>query len=155
MKKLPVVFLALLALALCADAPGGVEIYTGAQLKAYSKSLAPKVNAQKAAIQPVSKWNNSSFMMVHREGDGEVELHQTQADVMIVQTGSGTLKFGGTVNNPRDTAPNEVRGPSMSGGEERKLSAGDVVHVPAKVPHQVLVPSGHEITYAVVKIDEK
>jgi mannose-6-phosphate isomerase-like protein (cupin superfamily) len=142
------------ALALSAAAPAGFEIWPSTQLKAFTKSLAPKMSAQKVATQQLGKWGNHSFMVAHREGNGEAELHETQADVFFVQTGEGTLKVGGTVVDPKTTAANEVRGPSIQGGEEKKLSAGDVVHIPAKVPHQLLVANGKQITYAVVKVTE-
>ena len=90
----------------------------------------------------------------HREGPGEAELHETQADIFIVQSGEATLKVGGTVVSPKTTAPNEIRGPSISGGEEKKLGAGDVVHIPAKIPHQLLLDAGKQFTYAVVKVDQ-
>src|SRR6267142_818752 len=64
-----------------------------------------------------------------------------------------TLAFGGEVVSPKTTAPNEVRGPSIKGGERKPLAAGDVVHIPAKVPHQLLVPAGKEFTYFVMKVD--
>ena len=155
MKKLSITAFALVTMAVCADAPAGVQIFTGMQLKGYTKSLAPKVNAQKVATEQLAKWSTSLLMVAHREGDGEAELHLTQADVMIIQTGSGTLKTGGTVDSPRNSAANEVRGPSITGGEEKKVGAGDIIHIPAKVPHQMRVASGQQITYAVVKVDEK
>jgi uncharacterized RmlC-like cupin family protein len=35
------------------------------------------------------------------------------------------------------------------------LAAGDVVHIPVKMPHQMLVAPGQQITYFVVKIDAR
>jgi len=57
------------------------------------------------------------------------------------------------VVSPKTTEPNEVRGPSIKGGERKPLAAGDVVHIPAKIPHQLLVPAGKEFTYFVMKVD--
>jgi mannose-6-phosphate isomerase-like protein (cupin superfamily) len=142
------------ASALPAGGPAGFEIWTGAQLRGFTKSLAPKVNAQKVATQQLAKWGNHLFMVAHREGPGEAELHEKQADIFIVQSGEATLKVGGTVANPKTTAPGEVRGPSINGGEDKKLGAGDVVHIPAKIAHQLLVDGGKQFTYAIVKIDE-
>jgi mannose-6-phosphate isomerase-like protein (cupin superfamily) len=48
-----------------------------------------------------------------------------------------------------------VRGPSIRGGEKMALAAGDVVHIPIKTAHQMLVESGRQITYFVVKIDSR
>ena len=35
----------------------------------------------------------------------------------------------------KETAPTEVRGASMDGGVVRQISKGDVLIIPAKVPH--------------------
>jgi hypothetical protein len=39
---------------------------------------------------------NDSVLPVHREADGQVEWHETQAGVFFVQSGSATLVVGGT-----------------------------------------------------------
>jgi quercetin dioxygenase-like cupin family protein len=44
-------------------------------------------------------------------------------------------------------------GSSVRGGVEKRLKAGDVLHIPAKTPHQMLVEPGQQVTYMVVKID--
>ena len=92
-------------------------------------------------------------MIAHREGDGQAELHEKQADLFVVASGEATLVYGGEVVSPKTTEPNEVRGPSIKGGEKKALAAGDVVHIPAKVPHQLLLPAGKEFTYFVLKVD--
>jgi mannose-6-phosphate isomerase-like protein (cupin superfamily) len=150
-------WIALFVFAACASpagGPAGFEIWTGAQLRGFTKTLAPKMNAQKVATQQLGKWGNHLVMVAHREGPGEAELHETQADIFIVQSGEATLKVGGTVVSPKTTAPGEIRGPSINGGEGKKLGAGDVVHIPAKIPHQLLLDAGKQFTYAVVKVDQ-
>jgi len=153
--RLIVLALCLAAAALPAGAPAGFEHWTNAHLQGFAQSLAPKINAQKIATQSLGSYGNHSFLIAHREGDGEAELHETQNDVMVIESGEATLVVGGTVVNPRTTARHEVRGPSIRGGERVPLAAGDVVHVPVKVPHQMLVANGQQITYFVVKIDAR
>ena len=80
-------------------------------------------------------------------------MHDTQVDVIFVKSGEGTLILGGTVVEPRTTAPGEIRGKSIKGGISKKMAAGDVIHVPAKIPHQMLVPKA--LTFEVVKVDTK
>lgn len=133
--------------------PAGFTMWKGAELKGKSKILAGKMNEKKMGSEQLGKWGNHSAMVAHREGSGEAELHETQADVFIVQSGEATLIVGGTIPDSKTTAPNEVRGPSIQGGEQKKLGAGDVVHIPANTPHQLMVNNGKQITYAVVKID--
>ncbi len=154
MRPFAMIFL-MAAAALPADAPKGFEHWTGADLRAFEKSLSPKMSAQKIATQPLANWGNHTALMAHREGDGEAELHETQTDVMVIESGEATMVIGGTVVNPRTTAPHEIRGPSIRGGEKVAVAAGDVLHIPIKTPHQMLVAPGKQITYFVVKIDAR
>ncbi len=140
------------AAALWAAAPAGFELWKGSELRGMEKTLAPKMNAQKLAMQQLGNFGNHSLMVVHRQADGEAELHETQADIFIVESGGGTLVVGGKVVNGKTTAPGEVRGTAIQGGEKRTLAPGDVAHIPAKMPHQVLVQNGRQITYAIVKV---
>jgi mannose-6-phosphate isomerase-like protein (cupin superfamily) len=138
-----------------AGLPAGVGHWTSSELQGFAKTLGPKMNAQKIATQPLAGYGNHSFLVAHREGNGEAELHETQNDVMVVESGEATLEVGGTVVNPRSTAPHEIRGPSIRGGEKLALAAGDVVHIPIKTAHRMLVENGKQITYFVVKIDAR
>src|SRR5579863_10012613 len=133
--------------------PAGVELWKSADLQAFQQKLSPKMNAQKVATQPLASSGNHNFLVAHREGNGEAELHETQNDVIVIESGEATLIVGGTVVDPKTTAPNEIRGPSIKGGEKKSLAAGDVIHIPVKVPHQMLVENGKQITYFVVKIN--
>ena len=103
----------------------------------------------------IASYPNHYALMAHREGDGEAELHEKMADLFVVQSGEGTLVVGGTVPGGKTTAPGEIRGPSIQGGEHKKLGPGDVVHIPANVPHQVLVAPGKQFTYFVMKVEAK
>jgi mannose-6-phosphate isomerase-like protein (cupin superfamily) len=145
----------LLLTPLVAADPAGFAMWTGKELKGYEKKLAPKIDAKKFASEPLGKFGNHALQIAHREGSGEGELHETQADLFIVQTGEATLVVGGTIPGSKTTAPNEVRGPSVQGGEKKKLGPGAVVHIPANTPHQLLVDSGKQFTYAIMKIDSK
>ncbi|MBZ5595524.1 MAG: cupin domain-containing protein [Acidobacteriia bacterium] len=140
--------------ALVAADPAGVVQWKGAELKNYEKKLAPKIDAHKVATASLGNFGNHNFMVAHREGSGEAELHEKQADLFIVQTGEGTLIVGGTVVDPKTTEPNEIRGPSIKDGVTKHLGPGDVVHIPAKTPHQLMVDAGKQITYAVMKVNE-
>jgi mannose-6-phosphate isomerase-like protein (cupin superfamily) len=155
MNSKPIVCALLFAgLALPAGDPQGFLMWKASELKGFAKSLSPKINAQKVATQQLGAAGNYSFLMAHREGSGEAEYHENQADVMVIETGEGTLVYGGKMVDAKTTAPNEMRGPSISGGMEKKVAAGDVVTIPAKLPHQMKLDPGKEITYFVVKVTQ-
>ncbi len=153
MKTLTILFW--IAAALPAGPPQGFEHWTAGALRAYQKSLSAGMNQQKLAARTLVGYGNHSFLVAHREASGEAELHQSQNDVMVVETGQATLVVGGTVVDPKTTAPGEIRGPSIQGGENVPLAPGDVVHIPNRVPHQMLLAPGKQITYFVVKIDAR
>jgi len=104
-----------------------------------------------ASLQ-LSDYSNESFLLVHREADGQVEWHETQIDVFFVQSGSATLLIGGTLLNGETVGPHEKRNGTIQGGVRRKISAGDVIRIPARVPHQVLLDGAHDFDYVVVKV---
>jgi mannose-6-phosphate isomerase-like protein (cupin superfamily) len=138
------------ALLVAAD-PAGYNQYSSADLTA--RVDAAKPDDHKVRLDRVASWGNHSLLNIRRDGDGEAEVHDTQVDVIFVKSGEGTLVLGGTVVEPRTTAPGEIRGKSIQGGVNKKMAAGDVIHVPAKIPHQMLVPKS--ITFEVVKVDTK
>jgi mannose-6-phosphate isomerase-like protein (cupin superfamily) len=123
-------------------------------LKAFQKSLAPKINAQKVATEQLGKFGNHLVMVAHREGSGEAELHEHVIDVFVAQTGQATLVVGGKIVGGKSTGPGEVRGVSIEGGEKKPLAPGDIANIPANTPHQVLLDPGKQFTYVIVKIEE-
>jgi len=156
MKKLwPLFFLALPLWAVVPDEapPAGFEYWNAASFAELRQTLGPKAKAdpKHVAAQKLVDYPNDAIYEVHRVGEGSPELHETEADVFFVQSGSGTLIIGGTLTGADTIAPHELRNGTIQGGARRKLSAGDVVRIPAKTPHQVLPDAGKEITYIVVK----
>jgi quercetin dioxygenase-like cupin family protein len=89
--------------------------------------------------------------IAHRATSGEVEVHDKETDTFYVLDGSATLITGGTMVGGRVTEPNQHRGKSITGGEAHQLTKGDVVVIPAGIPHWFKeVP--RSIDYYVVKV---
>jgi mannose-6-phosphate isomerase-like protein (cupin superfamily) len=85
-----------------------------------------------------------------RTGPGQVEVHQKETDTIYVLDGEATFVTGGTMIGGRVTAPNQLRGTSIEGGESHHLKKGDFISVPAGMPHWFKeVPTS--INYYVVK----
>jgi mannose-6-phosphate isomerase-like protein (cupin superfamily) len=66
---------------------------------------------------------------------GRPAVHPDQAEYAIVLEGAGTLLSGGTMADPKVTNPTLVEGSRIEGGVTRPLAPGDVILVPAGVPH--------------------
>lgn len=109
----------------------------------------PPAGAAKGA-----KFDNHGLSVSHREKDGVAEVHEGQADIMVIQTGEATLMVGGEVVSPKTESPGEIRGPSIRNGVKKSVAAGDVVHIPVGMPHQFFVAPGKQITYFVVKVSK-
>ncbi len=142
----PFVFaLALLAaagLARAGDAPGAVTEIEAARVRtAFEKGL------------PLLETPTYKIHASRREAAGVGEVHVKDTDILYVLEGSATLVTGGTLVDPKEVAPDEIRGSAISGGETREITKGEVVVVPNGTPHwfQAVRPP---VLYYVVKVTE-
>jgi mannose-6-phosphate isomerase-like protein (cupin superfamily) len=122
------------------------------QLRLFQHSLQPKMNQYKQAADELGDYGNHTAWVAHREADGQAEIHENWADLMFVISGEATLLVGGNIVERKATSPGEVRGPAITNGRKRLMREGDVVQVPAGMPHQFLVTKGKEITFFTMKI---
>lgn len=149
MKK----FALLLGLASCAAAiyaaDSHVDIFTAKDLDAMFQTLAK--NGQPFGSRDLPRYSNHYLMLATREATGSSELHEHEADIFLVHDGTATIVTGGKIVSPHTTKPGEIRGSSIEGGERHTLQAGDVIHIPAGVPHQLLVEKA-PFNYFVIKV---
>ncbi len=76
-----------------------------------------------------------------REAPGAPEVHEREVDVVRVVQGRATIVTGG-----------DIQGDSVEGGAEQALAEGDVIAIPAGVPHQ-FVDVSDPFLYFVVKVE--
>ena len=89
---------------------------------------------------------------IRRLRGGETALiHPVTADVWVVREGSGTLVTGGTLVDENGSAVAGQRGAAIRGGVTRVIRAGDVVFIPAGVPHGIRDTEG--ITWLNIRFD--
>jgi quercetin dioxygenase-like cupin family protein len=92
-----------------------------------------------------------SVTVAHRDKAGMVEVHDKETDTIYVVDGSATIVTGGTMVGGSVTAPGQQRGSDIKGGTEQKLVKGDVMIIPAGIPHWFKdVPK--TVDYYVVKV---
>ena len=119
---------------------------------AYLRKLAK--HADGSASETLKEYPQHFVMLSFRSRSGEVEVHERFADLFVVLAGAATLVTGGTVTGARIVAPGETRGESIAGGTQQNLRPGDVAHVPAGTPHQMLLKGDETITSLVMKLQE-
>jgi len=87
----------------------------------------------------------------HRNAPGQVEVHDRETDTFYVTDGGATFVTGGTMVGGKETGPGQKRGTDIQGGQIHHLSKGDVIVIPAGIPHWFKeVPAS--ISYYVVKV---
>ncbi len=128
----------------------GVEIYTPKELAAKGAALDKK--GTPFASESLDKFDKHYTMLAYRSATGSAEVHEHEADFFVVESGEGTLLRGGKVVNGKETGPGEIRGTSIEGGSKSAVMKGDIVHIPAGVPHQLLIENGKPFTYFVIKV---
>lgn len=142
-----------------AQAPGAssgaakLDSYTPEQLAEKAEALkkqAPQSGTGSASIV-LEKYPGHFTMLAFRDRSGGAELHKEYADIDVILDGTCRLIVGGTIPDPKTTGPGEVRGTSIQGGESTTLHKGDILHIPANTPHQMLLPAGGTLTYFVIK----
>ncbi len=142
------------AVAFPAGDPAGFHIWKAGDIGAKGKELSKKIDANKVASEVLDTVGNRTFSVAHREGSGQSEWHEKQADIIMISSGAVTMVYGGEVVDGKTTAPGEIRGASIKGGTEVVLGPGDVLHIPAKVPHMMKLAAGKQVTYFVAKVVE-
>jgi mannose-6-phosphate isomerase-like protein (cupin superfamily) len=158
MRAVPLVLAALIAVATpavtSAQTPAApavshsVQIFSATRLAALSDSLPP------GAINSVAigQWEGLSNMLGRRDSDGVHESHEGFTDIFVVQRGIATLRYGGIAVDAKRTTPGEWRGGAIHGGTEAVLHPGDIVVIPAGIPHQLLPGPGEHFIYLTFKV---
>jgi mannose-6-phosphate isomerase-like protein (cupin superfamily) len=108
-----------------------------------------------SAGEVLKEYPQHAIHLLVRSRNGGAELHENFADLFFVVEGRAALVTGGTIANAKTIAPGETRGSLVEGGARQELRAGDVAHVPAGMPHQMLVSSDKFVTCLVVKIQQE
>ncbi len=129
-------------------------VIPNAEIKAQLADLVAQAKPTGSAGPVIASYGKLGLMESVRTASGVGELHNNFDDLMIVEEGSATLVTGGSLVDPKPGANGEVRGTSVAGGESKTIGVGDVVIVPAGVPHQILLAPGTVYKSLVAKIKE-
>jgi mannose-6-phosphate isomerase-like protein (cupin superfamily) len=138
----PLLFAALLKTAFAAEEPAKTGVVHIDQ---------EKVAAAFAKGGPILVTNDFKVQTGRRTGPGEVELHDRDTDIFYILEGSAVFITGGKVVAPKLIGPGETRAKEIIGGEENRLTKGDVIIIPRGVPHWFKEVHG-TFVYYVVKV---
>jgi mannose-6-phosphate isomerase-like protein (cupin superfamily) len=152
--KFAVALLASSAMMLGAQNP--TDLFTAAKLKQLTQKLSAESKKKNGEFsgETLTRYGNHLTMLAHREKTGSSEVHEKVADFLYIIDGDATVITGGKMVHGKATEPNEVRGTSIQGGQSQTMGVGDIIHIQANIPHQMILAPGHTVTYFVIKVNE-
>jgi mannose-6-phosphate isomerase-like protein (cupin superfamily) len=133
------------------SSPGGtgvVEYYTAAALAHIGDSLA----RGSTSGHMLRAHGTYQYLQIRRGRSGVPEVHDRWTDVTMVQAGRATLLSGGRVSGSHVESPGEQRGGTIAGGTSRPVGPGDLMIIPAGIPHQYLIAPGDSLRYLTAKV---
>jgi mannose-6-phosphate isomerase-like protein (cupin superfamily) len=100
-----------------------------------------KTGAPDAARVPhyIADGPDFHLSFAERKKPGKVEQHADWNDEIIIQEGDVQLDYGGTSLHAKPSGPGEMLGDSIKGGQSVLMHPGDVVTIPAGMPHQMMI----------------
>jgi mannose-6-phosphate isomerase-like protein (cupin superfamily) len=139
--------LAGIAASAAGPATGTTETYLSA------KDLAAKlVGAGSAGNYQIPSGEGYKVLMIERKATGDAEVHTQMNDIIVIQHGHGEFLVGGSIKGNHEIAPTEWRGGDISGGHRYPVSVGDLLMIPAGIPHKAFVTDG-PFTYLAIKTE--
>ncbi len=132
------------------------EYHSAAELKQEFSKLAADAKAKNSGSSGADwgSYENHALKLSYRRSTGGAEVHVHLTDIMVVTAGSATIVTGGSLVDANKDNPNEWKGKSIDGGTRQVLSQGDIIHIPAGTPHQLLLDQGKDFQAFVVKIHD-
>jgi mannose-6-phosphate isomerase-like protein (cupin superfamily) len=99
---------------------------------------------QGSAIETIKEYPGHCAMLWFRRRNSDAEVDESAAHILFVLDGRATLVTGGT----------RIDTTSIGGGVSHPLRPGDVVHIPATQPYQLLLEGENTVACLVFRIQE-
>ena len=131
--------------------PPGFGLWRAAELQQRNEAIVARMRTDGSSRETLADYGSGGgshrLRFIRRDRDGWPELHDDIIDVVFIQSGQGTVLVGGEM-----TGESNVPGSVINGGSRYSVAAGDVLHIPAKMPHAYLTTQGDHITYVLVRV---
>jgi mannose-6-phosphate isomerase-like protein (cupin superfamily) len=155
MKLAIAMALAIFALPCTAQSPGKAEVFSSTQIRDQLVQLAQQGRAKGSSGSTLGDYGTHAIKLSERTVSGGAEIHAHFDDVMIVMEGKATLITGGELIDAHTGNNGESTGSGIRNGTVQPIATGDIVHVPAGIPHQLLIAPGTGYSALVIKVREQ
>ena len=154
MKRIMTTLALMLALPALAQKSDAAKVYSAAEIQHQLSELAGPAKDKGSSGATLGDFGSHALKLSLRSSSGGAEIHAHFDDVMVVTQGSATLITGGTLVDAHAGSDGESKGASILNGVTQTIAVGDIVHVPAGTPHQLLIAKGVLFSALVVKVRE-
>ena len=148
------IVLASCSVAAFAQSPDRAEVFSSTQLKSQLIELAEQAKTKGSSGAKLGDYGSHSIMLSERTANGGAEVHAHFDDVMLVMEGKATLITGGELIDAHSGPNGESGGSGIRNGTSQSVAAGDLIHIPAGTPHQLLIAPGTQYSALVIKVKE-
>jgi len=93
----------------------------------------------------------TTYLIVRRTTSSQPEWHARWDDLVIVRNGAGVIVFGDSLVGSTLRAPGERRGGTFVTNYQIVVRRGDIVRIPAAVPHAFVVTGKEPLEFLLVK----
>jgi mannose-6-phosphate isomerase-like protein (cupin superfamily) len=93
----------------------------------------------------------TTYLLVRRTESSKPEVHARWDDIVIVRGGIGAIETGDSLVGSEYRGPGERAGGRFGKSYQLVVHAGDVVRIPAAVPHAFIVSGTAPLEYLVIK----
>ena len=131
----------------------GVGRASGAVIDSASRSLVtkPEPNARQLPVAGAAA-NSYQLVVLARSATGEAEIHDEWDDIVLVKSGTALMRTGRALVGGQQREPGEHRGADISGARDQAVGPGDLLVVPAGMPHQWKPTGSEPFAYVVLKV---
>lgn len=146
--------MAALASSCSAQAQSKVEVFSGQSVTSQLTALVQAAKGSGGSGATLGDYKSHAIKLSVRTASGGAEMHAHYDDIFLVTEGKADLVTGGTIGNGKTDSEGETKGSSIQNGESQTIAKGDVVHIPAGTPHQLILAPGSIYSSIVIKVRE-
>lgn len=152
MKLVFAIGLILFSVSCLAQSPGKAKVFSSAQIRSELDQLAKQAGSKGSGGSTLADYGALALKLSARTVSGGAEIHAYFDDVMLVTEGKATLVTGGGLIDAHTVSEGEIVGSDIRNGISQSIMTGDVIHIPAGTPHQLLIAPGTTYGALVIKV---
>jgi mannose-6-phosphate isomerase-like protein (cupin superfamily) len=130
------------------------EVFPGSAVSSQLTALIQAADGAGSGGATLGDYKSHAIKLSVRTQSGGAEAHAHYDDIFVVTDGSATLVTGGNIVDAKTDSSGETKGISIQNGKSEIIAKGAVVHIPAGVPHQLILVPGSVYSSIVIKVRE-